>query len=85
MRDVRLHNRIHVFRAEHRMTQSDLAAAIGVSRKTISTIEVGRFTPSTTIALLIAAHFRVPVEDIFWLDGPGTAPPPSSPPRRPTT
>ena len=62
-----LDNRIRVFRAEHRMSQSDLAAAIGVSRKTISTIEVGRFVPSTIIALKIAQHFNVPVEEIFSL------------------
>lgn len=68
MRDVELNNRVRVFRAEHRMTQSDLAEAIGVSRKTISTIEVGRFVPSTTIALLIAKHFDVPVEEIFWIE-----------------
>ncbi len=68
MRDVQLRNRLRVFRAEHRMTQSDLAAAIGVSRKTISTIEVGRFVPSTTIALLIARYFEVPVEEIFSIE-----------------
>jgi len=62
-----LHNRIRVFRAEHRMSQADLARAIGVSRKTISTIEVGRFVPSTVIALKIARHFEVPVEDVFQL------------------
>ncbi|MEX1032026.1 MAG: helix-turn-helix transcriptional regulator [Cellvibrionaceae bacterium] len=62
-----LHNRIRVFRAEHRMSQADLAEAIGVSRKTISTIEVGRFIPSTVIALKIARYFNVPVEDIFSL------------------
>ena len=62
-----LHNRIRVFRAEHRMSQADLARAIGVSRKTISTIEVGRFVPSTVIALKIARHFGVPVEDVFQL------------------
>lgn len=67
MRDVELENRIRVFRAEHGLTQSELAEQIGVSRKTISTIEVGRFTPSTTIALLLARRFRVPVEEIFWL------------------
>ncbi|MCB0658752.1 MAG: helix-turn-helix transcriptional regulator [Saprospiraceae bacterium] len=65
--NVRLENRIHVFRAEHRLSQSDLANEIGVSRKTISTIEVGRFTPSTLIALKIAQYFKVPVEEIFWL------------------
>lgn len=62
-----LDNRIRVFRAEHRMSQADLARAIGVSRKTISTIEVGRFVPSTVIALKIAYHFDVPVEEIFSL------------------
>lgn len=67
MPDARLENRIRVYRAEHRMSQADLARAIGVSRKTISTIEVGRFVPSTVIALLIARHFEVPVEDIFQL------------------
>jgi len=62
-----LGNRIRVFRAEHRLSQADLADAIGVSRKTISTIEVGRFVPSTIIALKIARYFRVPLEDIFFL------------------
>ncbi|MDJ0653312.1 MAG: helix-turn-helix transcriptional regulator [Xanthomonadales bacterium] len=63
-------NRIRVFRAEHRLSQTDLAELIGVSRKTISTIEVGRFVPSTVIALKIARHFGVPVEDIFSLKEP---------------
>lgn len=67
MRKVKLENRIRVFRAEHRLTQTDLARLIGVSRKTISTIEVGKFVPSTTIALLIAQQFNVPVEEIFSL------------------
>lgn len=62
-----LNNRIRVYRAEHRLSQGALADIIGVSRKTISTIEVGRFVPSTVIALKIARHFGVPVEDIFSL------------------
>lgn len=63
-----LGNRIRVFRAEHRISQAELAEAIGVSRKTISTIEVGRFVPSTIIALKIARYFQVAVEDVFFLD-----------------
>ena len=58
-------NRIRVYRAEHRLSQAELAEYIGVSRKTISTIEVGRFVPSTVIALKIAKHFGVSVEDVF--------------------
>jgi putative transcriptional regulator len=62
-----LTNRSRVFRAERRMSQADLAEAIGVSRKTPSTIEVGRFTPSTVIALKIARYFEVPAEAVFSL------------------
>lgn len=62
-----LGNRINVFRAERRMSQADLAEAIGVSRKTISTIEVGRFIPSTIIALQICRYFDASFEDVFWL------------------
>ncbi len=62
-----LSNRIRVFRAEHRMSQNDLAVAIGVTRKTINTLEVGRFVPSPIIALIIARYFNAPVEDIFSL------------------
>lgn len=63
-----LSNRIRVFRAEHRMSQADLAEAIGVTRKTINTIEVGKFVPSTIIALKIARYFQAPVEEIFSLE-----------------
>ena len=66
--NAKLENRIRVYRAEHRMSQTDLADAIGVSRKTISTIEVGRFVPSTIISLKIAKFFEVPVEEIFSLN-----------------
>lgn len=66
-----LENRIRVFRAEHKLSQAELADAIGVSRKTISTIEVGRFVPSTIIALKIARHFKVPLEDVFFLNDAG--------------
>ncbi|MBI1358215.1 MAG: helix-turn-helix domain-containing protein [Acidobacteria bacterium] len=62
-----LENRIRVFRAERRISQAELADGIGVSRKTISTIEVGRFIPSTVVALKIARYFNVPVEEIFSL------------------
>lgn len=62
-----LANRIKSFRIERGMSQADLAAAVGVTQKTISTIESGRFTPSTVIALRISAHFGVPVEEVFTL------------------
>lgn len=61
-------NRIAVLRAEHKISQQALADAISVSRKTISTIETGRFTPSVTIALKLAIFFSVTVEELFSLN-----------------
>jgi len=55
-------NRIRVERAEVRMTQQQLADAIGVSRQTVNAIEAGRFVPSTVLALKIARIFGKPVE-----------------------
>ena len=61
-------NRIRVERAELRMTQQQLADAIGVSRQTVNAIESGRFVPSTLLALKIARRFGKPVEAIFQLE-----------------
>lgn len=52
-------------RAERRLTQADLATELGVSRQTINSIETGRFEPSLSLALKIAAYFSQPVERIF--------------------
>lgn len=54
-------------RAERKLTQADLAVALGVSRQTINSIETGRFEPSLSLALKIALHFDQPVERIFTL------------------
>ena len=61
-------NRIRVARAEVRMTQQQLAEAIGVSRQTINAIESVKFVPSTVLALKMAHIFEKPVEEIFMLD-----------------
>ncbi len=61
-------NRIRVERAERRMTQQQLAEAVGVSRQTINAIEAGRFVPSTVLALKIARQFEKPVEAVFQLE-----------------
>jgi putative transcriptional regulator len=60
-------SRLHVHRAERRMTQAQLAEALGVSRQTINSVETGRFEPSLTLALKMARFFGVPVESLFEL------------------
>ncbi len=67
MNDI-LDNNIAKLRSKQKISQQDLADAIGVSRKTISTVETGRFTPSVVIALKMARYFEVPVEKIFELE-----------------
>ncbi|GAB2991673.1 helix-turn-helix transcriptional regulator [Psychrosphaera aestuarii] len=62
-----LRNDIARFRSDKKVSQQELADAISVSRKTISTVETGRFTPSVVIALKLANYFGVAVEDIFEL------------------
>ena len=61
-------NRIRVERAEVRMTQQQLADAIGVSRQTVNAIEAGRFVASTALAKKIARIFGKPVEPVFQLE-----------------
>ncbi len=62
-----LRNTLKVQRAIKDVTQEELAAAVGVTRKTINTIERGVYTPSTALALRLARYFGVPVEEIFQL------------------
>ncbi|CUS45747.1 MAG: helix-turn-helix transcriptional regulator [Pseudomonadota bacterium] len=63
----RLLNSLKVERARLGLTQADLADRVGVSRKTINTVENGVFIPSTTLALRLARALEKRVEDIFQL------------------
>jgi len=65
-----LKNTIKVHRAMKDWTQEELARRIGVTRKTINTIENGVYVPSTVLALKMARVFGVAVEDIFQLAEP---------------
>lgn len=62
-------NEVLAARTERRLTQAQLASAVGVSRQTINSIETGRFEPSLELALKLARHFGRPVERLFTLAG----------------
>ena len=61
---------LKVARARADLTQEQLAAKVGVTRKTINTIERGHFVPSTLLALKLAQALGVTVEDLFSLEPP---------------
>ncbi|MDG1737982.1 MAG: helix-turn-helix transcriptional regulator [Paracoccaceae bacterium] len=58
-------NRLKVLRAEHDLTQADLAAKLDVSRQTIIAVEKGKFDPSLSLAFKVSRLFEQPIEDIF--------------------
>jgi putative transcriptional regulator len=69
-------NRIKVLRAEHDMTQEELAKRIGVTRNTIISIEKDKYCPSMKVGFRIARVFGVGLEDVFSYeeekDGPAS-------------
>jgi putative transcriptional regulator len=62
-----LRNRLREERAKRGLTQAELADLVGVSRKTINTVENGVFIPSTVLALRLAAALKTTVEGLFKL------------------
>ena len=64
----RLGNRLRELRGERELTQAALAELVGVSRKTINTVENGIFVPSALLALRLARALGCPVEAIFSLE-----------------
>lgn len=67
MENQELTNQIKVQRAMKNITQEELATHIGVTRKTINTIETGKFVPSTILAIKLARFFEIKVEELFTL------------------
>lgn len=61
-------NTIKVERAKQNITQAQLAQKVSVSRQTINSIEIGKFVPSTLLALKIALVFNTTVDEIFKLE-----------------
>jgi len=67
MENQELTNQIKVQRAMKNITQEELACHIRVTRKTINTIETGKFVPSTILAIKLARFFEIKVEELFTL------------------
>ena len=61
-------NKLKVARAEADLTQAELAERIGVTRQAVNSIELGKYVPSTVLALKMARLFSKTVEEIFMLE-----------------
>ena len=58
-------NAVRELRLRRDLSQAELAAAMGVSRQTINSIEVCRYTPSLALAIGLARFFHASVEEVF--------------------
>lgn len=58
-------NRLEALRKARGIRQEDLAAALGVSRQTVISLEKGKYNPSLALAFKISRYFDLPIEGIF--------------------
>ena len=61
-------NSIKVERVRKNLTQARLAEMVGVSRQTINSMELGKYVPSTVLALRLSSVFEISVNEIFELE-----------------
>ena len=60
--------KIPALRKARRVSQEELARAVGVTRQTITSIEVGKYTASLPLAHKIAVYFGLSIEEVFLFE-----------------
>lgn len=63
-----MQTRIEEYRRERRLTQSELADALGVTRQTIISLENGKYRASLILAHKLAQFFGKTIEELFIFD-----------------
>lgn len=63
-----LKNRLKEARTEKKLSQSQLAELVGVSRNTISSIETGQFNPTAKLALILCIALDRKFEELFYFE-----------------
>lgn len=61
-------NRLEEIRKKKGIRQEELAAALEVSRQTVSSLENGRYNPSILLAFKIARYFGMRIEELFFYE-----------------
>jgi len=59
--------KIKALRAEHKLSQEELANAVGVTRQTIISIENEKYVASLPLAYKISKYFGLKIEEVFNL------------------
>jgi len=65
IQEVPLNTKIKELRKEKKISQEQLANAVGTTRQTITSIEVGKYTASLALAYKIARYFGLTIEEVF--------------------
>lgn len=60
-----MNTRIPMLRKQRKLSQEELARAVGVTRQTITSLEVGKYTASLVLAYKIARYFGLAIEEVF--------------------
>jgi len=61
-----LKNNLKAVRTSQKLSQTQLAEMVGVSRNTISSIETGQFNPTAKLALVLCIALDKKFEDLFY-------------------
>ena len=61
-----LKNHLKKYRTEKKLSQSELAEMVGVSRNTISSIETGQYEPTAKLAYVICIALEKKFEELFY-------------------
>lgn len=61
-------NRVKELRKENNITQQQLADMLGVTSRTVISLEKGDYNPSVLLAYKISEVFNVYIEDVFLFD-----------------
>lgn len=56
---------IQELRKQHKLSQEELALAVGVTRQTITSLECEKYTASLVLAYKIAKYFNLTIEEVF--------------------
>ena len=60
-----MNTKIKWLRKERKISQEQLALAVGTTRQTITSIEVGKYTASLALAYKISHYFGLTIEEVF--------------------